>query len=87
MWYEDKNKPKELDYSKPIVYEESKDDLSLLLPQICKDSYEVIGYNWFNAKSGSYESACLFKTAKDAVDSRISNRIFNVDIKLTKIKD
>lgn len=79
-WYEDKSK-KRLDFSKPIIA--SRNDIKyLLLPQIEKGKdYDVIGYNWFNVTSGSYNSCAFFKTAEEAIKCYRNTgcTIYNVD--------
>jgi hypothetical protein len=75
MWYED-NKD-ELDYSKPIVAVDDAGTTYLLLPQIEKGNYKVIGYNWFNILGGRYDSYSFFLTAEEAVASRNGYTVCN----------
>jgi len=79
MWYKE-TKEKELDYSKPIIAEDNEGNKCLLLPQIEKSSYDVVGYNWFNIDNGEYGSSIFFKTVKDAINARSSYIIYNCKI-------
>jgi len=71
-WYE-KTEPKQLDYSKPIVCEEHG-RAYILLPQMNYDpdpeseaDYTIVGYNWFDFKSGEYNSCAFYKTVGEAL--------------------
>jgi len=87
MWYS-VNKS-ELDYSKPIVAENNRGDKYLLLPQINTQFERTVivkGYNWFNIKTGNYNSCSCWASAKKAVDAYIdSYSFYNVDIVLNKL--
>lgn len=83
MWYlrgEEKNE--EINYSRPIVAECGKINIKyLLLPQL-GNSYSVKGYNWFNIKTGEYNSCACYKTAKQAVEAYSDHSVYNVNIVL-----
>lgn len=64
MWYE-QDKKDELDYSKPIAAFRNETEY-LLIPKTAKESYKVIGYDWFCVRTGVYNSSCCFSTAKEA---------------------
>lgn len=63
MWYES-DKKDELDYSKPIAAFRNETEY-LLIPKTAKESYKVIGYDWFCVRTGVYNS-CSFSTVKEA---------------------
>jgi len=84
MWYKTTDSS-ELDYSKPIIAENSGKDIFLLLPQIEKESYEIVGYNWFDIKRGKYDSCVCFKTAEKAVQNRKGHIIKNATIEFKDI--
>lgn len=79
MWYE-KTGLKELDYSKPIIAEDHEGTKHLLLPQIEKESYVIVGYNWFNIDRGNYNSSVTFKTAAEAIRSYSHMDVHNCKI-------
>lgn len=83
MWY---GKNNELDYSQPIAAVR-KGVTYLLLPQIEKDDYSIIGYNWFNIAEGEYNSATTWSKAKDAVDCYSSSGFKILNAKLELIKE
>lgn len=81
-WYKEDNA---LDYSKPIVAKDKDgEELYILLPQIENDSYRLVGYNWFNPKTGEYNSCACFKSAKKAISSYQDYVIYNADIEITR---
>lgn len=83
MWYQVGNKERFIDYQKPIIYKKGE-QVFLLLPQI-RDSYEVVGYNWFNIHTGLYNSSCLFKTPQDAIKHYGVGNIYNAEIGVNTI--
>jgi hypothetical protein len=68
MWYK-KDTQDHIKLDKPIIVTLFSGDNCILLPQIAKDDYKVIGYNWFNITEGEYNSCCLFPTVKAAIES------------------
>lgn len=83
-WYGRQN---ELDYTKPIIADTGISKY-LLLPQIKKDACvgELnAGFNWFSLDGGFYNSSCFFETAKEAVESYRSYKIYNAEINIKKI--
>lgn len=86
MWYTDHSK-KELDLSKPIVAENKRGEKHLLLPQIIRENYTVIGYNWFSLTEGTYGSSTTWGTAEEAIKCRKDGRwnVYNVIIDVRRI--
>lgn len=90
MWY--KKNDDNLDYNRPIIaIAENKIDIMLLLPQIEKNNnlvpglrdYNLIGYNWFNIRTGKYNSQFFWKDPVDAVNSyKIKYEVRNADINI-----
>jgi len=82
MWYTNKHIPNQLDYTKPIIAKDVFTDKHLLLPQIDKGSYLVIGYNWFNLSIGAYNSCVLYETAQKAVEvyEDIGHKVYNSEL-------
>lgn len=77
-WYSD-NKP-QLDFSLPIAHSR-EETLEILMPMIGEDSYNIIGYNWFDLTKGKWNSCACFKTVELALEARAykgESRIFNV---------
>ena len=67
MWYTDTDK-QELDFTKPICATDSMGEVTyLLLPTNQNKSYEFRGYNWFNPKTGKWNSCKDWSTAEEAV--------------------
>lgn len=80
MWYQS---DEGLDLSRPILAKGGFGNYTyMLLPQIEKGSYDIVGYNWFNVDTGEYNSCQCFKTVKDALDSYK----YNCKFKNTTIK-
>lgn len=53
----------------------------LLVPQLEKNNmYNIIGYNWFNLTTGSYNSCSFYRTPQEAVDSYGIANCKNVNI-------
>ena len=75
MWYEEDD----LNFKEPIyAKEKSGNEEYILLPQVKKGSYVIIGYNWFNMVDGSYNSCSFFDTAQEAVNQyKITYNIYN----------
>lgn len=84
-WYTDTSK-RRLDYSKPIATN-FHGKVQLLLPQIKKEDYKIIGYNWFNMDDGTYGSSRMWETPDCAVEARLEkgHEVYNVDINLTRV--
>lgn len=80
MWYSNSNK-KELDYSKPIAAA-SGGEVYLLMPQIVKGSYNVVGYNWFSINRGVYNSCACYDSPRDA--TRAYPEAYNVIVDIEK---
>jgi hypothetical protein len=81
MWYEKKKEA--LNFDLPIFAETitGETELYLLMPQICKSDYTIIGYNWFRLKDGRYNSSSFFKTASEAIECyQCGHKIFNGEI-------
>lgn len=82
-WYQDKNK-RGLDKWKPIGAVVSFDMDEILLPRTEHDSYEVIGFDWFNLTMGCWNSCRCFKTVEEAIAER--DEAFNVEIRSERTK-
>ena len=79
IWYG--RQDKELDYFRPI-FAFNDDEMYLLVPQIEKDSFAVVGYNWFDIEIGEYNSCVCFETAKAAViEYSLQYKIVNGSVK------
>lgn len=82
-WYTNTEK-KTLDYSKPIIAVSKDTGGKFLLLPTCEDhSYQFRSYDWFNIKTGKWDSKVNWKTAEEAVKSyermcEISNYEFEV---------
>lgn len=90
MWY--KENGDELDYNRPIIAIAENNDIMLLLPQIAKSDnhipglsidYDLIGYNWFNIRTGKYNSQFFWKDPENAVNSyKNKYEVRNADINI-----
>ena len=77
MWYE--NTEDGLRYDMPIFAEDLKyGDIHLLIPQNIAGTYELAGYDWFNIRTGTFNSSRTWLTAKEAVECyEDGHRIYN----------
>lgn len=85
MWYTNSEKS-DLDYNKPIcaVRKESGEEY-LLMPINHGLSYDFRGFDWFNIKTGEFNSCRGWKSAEDAVEAYINDyKISNCTINLHK---
>lgn len=80
MWYKEHSE-REVDLSRPIIAEDGK-NVELLLPQIEKGSYKIVGYNWFNLTVGQYNSCATFKTVEAAIRARSNCRMYNAGLEV-----
>ena len=86
MWYSKWVRKNELDYSKPIVAENKEDDIKFILLPLKNRNYKIIGYDWFNVKTGEYNSDMCIVDAREAVKMYdVSYSVYNVEIQLNKI--
>ena len=82
MWYEN-GETKTIQENKPI-FAENCVGAYILLPQIDKD-YESKGFNWFNIKTGLYDSSKFYQSVDEAVNSRKANyNICNGELELVE---
>lgn len=79
MWYEG---DKSIKKDRPIFASKGSDTY-VLLPQM-KENYDVngigyakAGYNWFNIKTGHYNSCKFYPTVEAAIESYSTYEIFN----------
>lgn len=74
-WYSKEN---ELNYTAPI-FAKKNDRIEVLLPVCRQNSYDVIGYNWFNITLGRWGSCADWTTASQAVKNRLLDdcKIYN----------
>ena len=78
-WYEEKTY--QLDFTRPIIAEDTSGDKMLLVPRI-EDDYLIVGYDWLRLKDGRYNSCTHFKTAEGAIKSYTCERykLYNAEI-------
>ncbi|BAV80786.1 hypothetical protein [Vibrio phage RYC] len=57
----------EIDLSKPICAVSYDQEAYILLPVDQEDSYSFRGYDWFNPKTGRWNSCANFKTVAAAI--------------------
>lgn len=71
----------ELNYNEPI-FAKNKNGTQILLPVRLKDSYEVIGFDWFTLESGTWGSCKTWETASGAVKNRMEDgyEVYNAKI-------
>lgn len=78
MWYTDTDK-QELDFTKPICATSCDGGSTyLLLPTNQDKSYNFRGYNWFNTKTGEWNSCKDWETVEEAI--KPYNNVRNCDI-------
>jgi len=81
MWYEN-GKTKTIQENKPI-FAENCIGTYILLPQI-GEGYEFEGFNWFNIKTGSYDSSRFYQSMDEAVKSCSGYDIYNGKLEVKK---
>ena len=81
MWYKN---PEAIDLDKPIAAK-NKGKMYLLLPQVAKDNYAIVGYNWFCTIDGVYGSCSCFRTVEEALKAWEIYEPYNVEIRLSRL--
>ena len=77
MWYETDKPRLRVREDRPI-FATGGDSTFILLPQLRADkTYTIIGYNWFNIRSGTYNSCACYETIEDAMKAYSSYTISN----------
>ena len=79
MWYEEKKQTPKIDMSIPVLAVKNGETY-MLLPQIAKGCYGVIGYNWLNIRTGTYNSSHTWKEASKAISDYSDHDICNGEI-------
>jgi len=82
-WYTNTAK-QQLDYSKPICGD-SGDATYLLLPHWQEDSYFLRGYDWFNLKTGKWNSCVGYGSVEEALMAGSYINIRNCEMKLCEV--
>ena len=83
MWYED-SKIETIQEDKPI-FATSCIETYVLLPQIGKD-YVFMGFNWFNMRTGTYNSCKFFQSMTEAINSYSHYNIYNGELRVDKVE-
>ena len=82
-WYTNTDKQK-LDYSKPICGD-SCNTTYILLPNMHDNSYNLRGYDWFNPKTGEWNSCKNYESVKDALDYSSYTNIRNCEMSVCEV--
>jgi hypothetical protein len=84
MWYAESDKV--LEYSKPIVAEDSNGNKQILVPTLGEEGYDIVGYDWLSLEDGEHTSCSHFKTAREAVISREKGyKVYNANLAIKEI--
>jgi hypothetical protein len=72
LWYSESIVKPKIDFNKPI-FATNTSLTAVLMPRLENGSgYKVVGYDWFDIRSGIFNSCCCFKTAQLAIDSYLA---------------
>lgn len=82
-WYTDTDK-QQLDYSKPICGD-SNGNTYILLPHMQDNSYEFRGYDWFNPKTGTWNSATNYYSVAEALEISSLTNIRNCEMSICEV--
>lgn len=75
MWY---GKEKVALDKNRAIFAERAGEIEVLLPQLDPDEdYVILGYNWFNIKTGKYTSCGFFRNISSALEIRSSWNLYN----------